>query len=82
MMEKPKSSYTRKTLEALVLAAAIAVPAGLLTKIIMYQNHTRNEIEKCSDNDGDGIDDGRLFFTEEKLICLPSKALKTIGLKR
>ena len=81
-MKKPKSSNTRKTLEALVLAAAIAVPAGLITKIIMYQNHTRNEIEKCSDNNGDGVVDGKLIFTEDKLICLPNNALKTIGLKR
>ncbi len=82
-MKKPKSSNTRKTLEALVLAAAISVPAGLLTKVIMYQNHTRNEIEKCSDNDGDGIDDGNLIFTiEDKLLCLPSNPLETIGLKR
>ena len=81
-MENPKSSYTRKTVQALVLAAAISVPAGLLAKVIMYQNHTRNEIAKCADNNGDGIDDGRLLFTEEKLICLPSKALEILGIKR
>ncbi len=81
-MKKTKSSNTRKTLEALVLAAAIAVPTGLITKIIIHQNHTRNEIEKCSDNNGDGVVDGKFIFTEDKIICLPSKALETIGLKR
>ena len=80
-MKKPKSSNTRKTLETLVLAAAISVPAGLLTKVIIYQNHTRNEIEKCSDNDADGVVDGKLIFTEDKLICLPINALEKIGLK-